>query len=158
MYGPCKEMRCTGASAGTSPTMKRKRRMKTLPRAALFLAAVLLSACGGDGGTPAQPLPGDLTVSLATPNADGALLIAITGPDAVGAVQAAAPGTVVRAQTQGTTTTVAVFGTLAAGPLLRLTVPDTRQAGHYTATVREAADTQNALRGSLAGYALAVTH
>ena len=129
--------------------------MKTLPRAILVLAAALLAAC--DAGEPAKPLPGDLTVTLATPNADGALLVAVTGPGAVGAVQAAAPGAVVRTRTQGTTTTVAVFGTLAAGPLLRLSVPDVRQAKAYTATVREAADAQNAPRASLAGYALTVS-
>jgi hypothetical protein len=157
MYGPCKKMRCTEASAGT-PARTKRRTMKTLPRAALLLAAALLPACGGgDASEPAQPVPGDLTVSLATPNADGALLIAITGPDAVGAVQPAAAGAVVRARTQGTTTTVAVFGALAAGPLLRLSVPDVRQAAHYTATLREAADAQNAPRASLAGYSLAVT-
>ena len=129
--------------------------MKTLPRAALLLAAALLAAC--DAGAPAKPLPGDLTVTLATPNKDGALLVSITGPAAVGPVQAAAPGAVVRARTQGTTTTVAVFGTLAAGPLLRFSVPDVRQASQYRATVSEAADTQNASRASLAGYALAVS-
>src|SRR5690349_6940610 len=105
------------------PRDRSERRMKILPRAALLLAAAFLPACGGDAGEPAKPIPGDLTVSLATPNTDGALLVAISGPAAVGAVQAAAPGAVVRARTQGTTTTVAVFGTLGAGPLLRLTVP-----------------------------------
>ena len=129
--------------------------MKIVSRAALLLAAALLAAC--DAGAPAKPLPGDLTVSLATPNVDGALVVAITGPDAVGAVQAAAPGTVVRVRTQGTTTTVAVFGAVAAGPLLRLTVSDVRQASRYAATVREAADEQNAPRASLAGYTLAVS-
>ena len=135
--------------------IRSERRMKTLPRAVLLLAAALLPAC--DAAAPAKPLPGDLTVSLATPYTDGALLIAITGPDAVGAVQAAAPGAVVRARTQGTTTTVAVFGTLAAGPLLRLSVPDVRQAERYTATVTEAADDQNAPRASLSVYALTVS-
>jgi len=124
--------------------------------AALLAAAALLSAC--DAGEPATPLPGELTVTLATPNpADGAVLVAVTGPDAVSAVQAAAAGNVVRARTQGTTTTVAVFGTVAAGDLLRLSVPDVRQAQHYTATVTEAADLGNHLRPSLAGYALEVS-
>jgi hypothetical protein len=83
--------------------------------------------------------------------------VAITGPGAVGAVQAAVPGTVVRSRTQGTTTTVAVFGAPAAGPLLRISVPDVRLAQQYAATVTEAADTQNAPRASLAGYALTVS-
>jgi hypothetical protein len=129
--------------------------MNLVSRAALLLAAALLSAC--DAGAPAKPLPGDLTVSLATPNVDGAMVVSITGPAAVGAVQPVAPGTVVRVRTQGTTTTVAVFGAVAAGPLLRLSVPDVRQASRYAAAVREAADDQNAPRASLAGYALAVS-
>jgi hypothetical protein len=129
--------------------------MSTFSRAALFLAVVLLPAC--DAGEPARPQPGELTLTLATPNTDGALLVAISGPAAVGTVQSASAGNVVHARTQGTTTTVAVFGSVAAGPLLRVSVPDVRQAARYTATVREAADAQNALRTSLAGYTLAVS-
>lgn len=128
--------------------------MKLFPRAALLLAAALLPAC--DAGAPAKPQPGDLTVTLATPNTDGAMVVTLTGPGVASAVQAAAPGAVVRSLTQGGTTTVAVFGTLGAGPLLRVTVPDVRQAKQYTAVVREAADAQNAPRESLAGYALTV--
>ena len=130
--------------------------MKMRSRAVLLMAAALLSAC--DAGEPATPLPGELTVSLATPNpADGAVLVSVTGPDAASSVQAAAAGNVVRSRTQGTTTIVAVFGTVAAGPLLRLSVPDVRQAKRYTATVAEAADLGNAVRPSLAGYALTVS-
>ena len=132
--------------------------MKLLTRAALLLAAALLPACG-DAGAPAKPQPGDLTVTLATPNADAAMVVSITGPGAVGAVQAASPGAVARARTEGTTTTVAVIGAhdaLGAGPLLRISVPDVRQAKEYAAVVREAADLQNAPRASLAGYALTV--
>ncbi|MFL5386750.1 MAG: hypothetical protein ACJ8GN_30020 [Longimicrobiaceae bacterium] len=128
--------------------------MKPFPRAALLLAAALLPAC--DAGEPAKPLPGDLTVTLATPSTDAAMVVAIIGPGAVGAVQPASPGIVVRARTEGTATTVAVFGALDAGPLLRISVPDVRQAKQYTAVVREAADGQNVPRTSLAGYALAV--
>lgn len=130
--------------------------MKKVFSAALLLAAALLSAC--DAGEPAAPLPGELTVALATPNpVDGALLIAVSGPDAVVSAQPAAPGAVVRMRSQGTTTHLAVFGTLADGPLLRISVPDVRQAARYTATVREAADPANAVRPSLAGYALTVS-
>jgi hypothetical protein len=128
--------------------------MKLLLRAALLLAAALLPACVAD--EPATPQPGDLTVTLATPNTDGAMVVSITGPGVVGAVQAASPGAVVRSRTAGTTTTVAVFGALGAGPLLRVSVPDVRQAKQYAAVVREAADAQNAPRASLSGYALTV--
>src|ERR1700741_3403702 len=42
------------------------RRMKIVSAPALLLAAALLSAC--DSGEPAPPQPGELTVTLATPN------------------------------------------------------------------------------------------
>ena len=130
--------------------------MKIVSAAALVLAAVFASGC--DAGEPATPQPGELVVSLATPGpADGAMLVTITGPDAVSLVQPAVADGVVRARIQGTTTTVAVFGTLMDGPLLRISVPDVRQAKRYTATVREAADSSNQLRASLAGYALTVS-
>lgn len=129
--------------------------MKIVSAAALLLAAALVSGC--DAGEPATPQPGELTLTLSTPNpADGALLVAITGPGAVASVRSAVADGVVQSRTAGTTTTVAVFGTLAAGPLLRISVPDVRQAQRYAATVREAADAENHLRPSLAGYALAV--
>jgi hypothetical protein len=52
---------------------------------------------------------------------------------------------------------VAVFGTLAAGPLLRITVPDVRQASQYQATVLDAADLNNAARPSVSAYVLTVS-
>ena len=128
--------------------------MKTLTSSAALLAAALLAGCDPGGGTPAQPTPGMLTVNLkAAVEGDRALVISIAGPGAVGDVQPAA-GYVAYARPQGGATRVAVFGVLAAGPVVRFSVPDTRQ--QYQATVVDAADGTNAARASMAGYTLEV--
>lgn len=130
--------------------------MTRITCAALLLAAALLSAC--DAGEPEQAAPGDLVVTLDTPgNSDRALLLTLSGPAAVTAVQGAAPSYVVHARTQGTTTRVAVFGAVADGPLLRVTVPDVRQAGRYTATLVESAGASNVPHADLTGYELTVS-
>jgi len=131
--------------------------MKAFSWLAVAAGAALLAGCDG-GGTPAQPTPGVLTVSLAAPVAgDRALMIAITGPAAVSDVQAAAIGYTTFAGSQGATTRVAVFGAIAGGPVLHFSVPDTRQAGQYQASVVDAADVQNTARTSLAAYKLSVS-
>ncbi|HYH80203.1 MAG TPA: hypothetical protein VEX86_10405 [Longimicrobium sp.] len=132
--------------------------MKTLTCSAALLAAALLAACGESGGTPAQASPGVLTVSLAAPVAgDRALVIAITGPGQVSEVQPAVPGYTAFARTQGTGARVAVMGAIAAGPVLRITVPDVRQAKQYQAAVVDAADGGNTARASMAAYSLTVS-
>lgn len=132
--------------------------MKAFSWLAVAAGAALLAGCDSGGGTPAQPTPGVLTVSLAAPVAgDRALVIAITGPAAVGDVQAAATGYTTFAGAQGATTRVAVFGAIADGPVLRFSVPDTRQAGQYQASVVDAADGQNTARTSLTAYKLSVS-
>lgn len=129
--------------------------MTRMTCAAVLLLGALLSACDANG--PDKPVPGDLVVSLDTPGgADRALLLTVTGPAAPTAVVGAAPAYVVHARTQGTTTRVAVFGALADGALLRVTVPDVRQADRYTATLVESADAANVPRAGVAGYALTI--
>ncbi|HSU14775.1 hypothetical protein [Longimicrobium sp.] len=132
--------------------------MKPISRAALLVAAALLSACGGGDGTgSAAPGPGVLTVTLDNPNAgDRALVLTLSGPAAVTDVQPAVATNVVYTRTQGTTTRVAVFGTIADGALLQVSVPDAGRAGEYSATVQEAADAGNAARGSVSGYSATV--
>jgi acetyltransferase-like isoleucine patch superfamily enzyme len=56
----------------------------------------------------------------------------------------------------GSTIGGAVVGVVANGALVTLHVPDVRTAAGYTARVLEVADRQDALRASLAGYALTV--
>jgi hypothetical protein len=121
------------------------------------ILALGLSACGGDDSSgPEGPTPGFLTVALATPNADdGAILLTLGGPDMTQI--AATDGSLYFRYAQGTGTVVAVLvGDLQDGALLRFHVPDVGAAGSYSAAITQVADRGNALRASLAGYALTV--
>lgn len=115
-----------------------------------------LPGCGDDPAGPPEPVPGVLTVNLATPNADDrAVLVRVTGPGEAAAVTAAAGQTLFSRPTAAGFN-AAVFGDLAAGPLLRFSVPDVNQAGAYQATVVEVVDPSDQLRPSLAGYGATV--
>ncbi|MEJ7811049.1 MAG: hypothetical protein WKG32_11620 [Gemmatimonadaceae bacterium] len=129
-------------------------RVRQLALAATLVSIAIASACGGD--KPSGPQAGDLTVRLTTPYTDdGALLLHVTGPE-IAAVSAASSASTVHARTGAGGYMVAVFGDLGAGPLVRITVPDVRQASRYTVTVVEAADRANAIRATLGGYAFTV--
>jgi len=127
---------------------------------AALLLAMAIPACSGDGGgggtEPTPPVPGTLTVNLTTPNPDDrALRVTVNGPG-FSTVTPASAAYLVHSRVSGTTARVAVFGRLGAGALVRVDVPDVNRASSYTATVTEAADSTNALRASMAGYAAAV--
>jgi hypothetical protein len=125
--------------------------MKTTLRAAALVCAAFLAAC--DPGGPARPQPGDLTVAVATPNTDDrAMVITISGPQPPTDVQPATPDYVVHSRIVGSSARVAVFGLIANGPVLKVSVPDLRQARSYTATLVEAVDVRNVPRASTAGY------
>ena len=130
-------------------------RMRYVPLA--VISALVLGSCETDAG-PKQPVPGALTFELQTPNAqDGALLVQLSGPAlTVGAVSATGAGNQLFARMSGSTLKVAVFGTIQAGPVFTVSVPDLARASQYSATVSEVADAGNALRGSLTGYAVRV--
>lgn len=133
--------------------------MRHMTRLAAFAALIAFGVnCGGGGTENNDPTPGDLTIELTTPNTnDGAIKLTITSAVAPTAISAAAAG--VEVFTSGplsTTTTVIVTGNLAAGPLLHITVPDTRDDEDYTAAVVQVASTTYAIRGN-GGYALEVT-
>lgn len=57
----------------------------------------------------------------------------------------------------GSTVVGVVIGPLANGAIIMLHVPDVSAAEAYTASVREVADLDDALRASLVGYVLTVT-
>ena len=128
---------------------------------ALVCAAGLAAAVGCDGGPsgPPKPVPGTLTVALVTPAADDrAILIAVSGPEAVGGVAAAGSGGyTVHARPSGTSFRAAVFGRLASGPLVSFAVPDVNKVASYTATVQEVVAPDNTLRASTAGYTLTLS-
>ncbi|HEU4556553.1 MAG TPA: hypothetical protein VFS20_01845 [Longimicrobium sp.] len=132
-------------------------RIRSFLHAAL---AAVLAACSGDGPSvtpPEPPVPGQLTVTLATPNSDDRALQAIvTGPGEITAVESPATGVAAFSRPTAGGVSVAIFGHLGNGAVLRFTVPDVNRASAYAASVQEVADASNALRPSLAGYQLTV--
>ena len=121
------------------------------------VATLLIGAACSDESTGAGAGPGTLVLRLTTPHADdGAMLFELSGPpiDSLTAINGSIR--LFTRRVDGSTVAGAVVGTLANGAVVTLRVPDVA-AGGYTATVREVADRQNALRTSLAGYALTVT-
>jgi hypothetical protein len=137
--------------------------MRILPLPArlwrLGVTAVLVPAgmagCGGDGG-PAGPQPGTLVATLTTPNGDdGAILVRINGPG-ITQVVAGRAGDYLKVLQEGNTVTAVVVGELDSGALIRFDVPDLETRSSYGASILQVADESNALRGSLAGYSLAL--
>ena len=128
--------------------------------AALGAAVVALGSCGDatGPGEPDVPSPGELRVHLASPaGRDGAVLLTITGPAAPTEVTGTQAGVLVHARAVGGGWTVALFGAVSAGEVLRVRVPDVRKAAAYHATVREVAGEDNALRENLGAYRLTIT-
>ena len=139
--------------------------MKTTTRArsAALLAAMLATSisCGDEPTGPdpvEQPTPGTLTLSIDSPHDDDrALLLRVVGPDSMVAVQLEAAGLTMHARGEGNDTLrVALFGAIADGALLRFSVPDTRTAAGYSATVLEASGPAAALRTPATGYTLTI--
>jgi hypothetical protein len=121
-----------------------------------LLGGLAAAGCGGNEG----PTAGELEVRLATPNSDDRAVRFLLGGERT-AVTAPA-GTnyrVFTAPRSGDTVIVVVVapqaGHLAAGALVRLSVPDTRQAASYRTTVQDVAATTYAQR-AVTGYALTV--
>jgi hypothetical protein len=129
--------------------------------AALIFIGPLVISCGGDGGgggtvTGPKAVPGELTASLVTPNADDrAVLLAITGPGSISGISTTTEY-VVFAQTASGKATVAVFGSLTNGVLVRFSVPDVGAVASYTATITDIVDPGNVPRQSLGGYSITV--
>jgi hypothetical protein len=110
-------------------------------------------SCGDTSGPP-KPTPGTLRFDLTSPNSDGALLLHLSGPAAAAAAVTAANNAhqlYARAAPNGGVN-VALFGSVGAGPLLRIQVQDVSRAAEYQVTFIEAADAGNALRTSVSGY------
>jgi hypothetical protein len=132
--------------------------------ALVLLLGVIVSCGGGDGGggggniTGPKATPGDLLVNLTTPNTDDrAVLITITGPGSISAVAGSNVDYAVFSQTATGKTTVAVFGPIVNGPLVKFTVSDTGAAASYGVTVNDAVDPANSPRSSLASYSVTVS-
>jgi hypothetical protein len=102
------------------------------------VVACLAVACGKEAG----PVAGDLDVTAtATPTAARAVLLRVVGTVTGAAAPAGSPYRVF-ATTTGDTTRIAVIApagvVISTGPVVTLTVPDTRRASAYTVTAVQA--------------------
>ena len=123
-----------------------------------MVAALSLGAGCSDEPTSGAEQPGAVILRLTTPHADdGALVFTVSGPPIDSAAAANASLLLFTRRTGGSTLVGVVVGAVANGAVVTLQVPDVRVAAAYTARVTEAADRENALRPSLAGYALTVS-
>ena len=103
------------------------------------VAVLFLAACGGDSPPIPQPVAGDLTMALTTPNSqDGALLLRIVGELEIKDVTPVGSYRV-SFHTQAGITRVNITGDLAGGDILKFRVPDIGKASSYTAYVEQAA-------------------
>ena len=132
--------------------------MITMRKLSTGLAAALLAAGLGacsDGGGEGPNGSTAVTVVLTTPNTDdGALLMVFTGP-ALSGVQASSAAYQLFWRAVGPNETrVIVVGDIAAGPLF--TAKAAGMASDLNATVAEVSTRADQLRGSTAGYSLAV--
>jgi hypothetical protein len=151
-------------------TFKLARRMATnhVGRVAPLALVALLAACGGAAGpTDPTPIPtptpqpaaqaGWLTIEFATPRADdGAVQFGISGP-AIDSVRTTAPFQGVGGTINANTAFMVVTGTLRAGAVARIHVPDVNRATQYTATVQAVAQKGSYQLQDLTGYGVAVT-
>jgi len=123
---------------------------------AMVAALVAGTACS-DNPTSGSARAGTLTLRLTTPHADdGAMTFEVSGAPIDGATAVDASLRLFTRRVDGSTMVGAAVGNLANGAVVTLHVPDVGAPARYTATVLEVADRQDALRASLAGYALAV--
>lgn len=123
---------------------------------ALVAALLLGAACSGEP-TASVTQSGTLVLRLTTPNPDdGGVLFQVSGPPIDTAVAVGGSLRLFTRRMNDSTLVAVVVGSVATGAVVRLRVPDRSAAGRYTARVLEVADRRDALRSSLAGYALTV--
>lgn len=124
---------------------------------AVLLAGALLAGCGEDSDPTSIPTPGQILVTLATPNADdGSALLQVTGPGFTAARPTSVSSEIFWRLSATGEIRVIVLGGLASGPILAVDVPDVGRAGAYSATLLEVAATDDVLRGDLSTYSIAV--
>lgn len=130
--------------------------MRAIHRSGLLLAgAVFLGTCGDSPTAPTPPEPGTLVATLqGARSGDGALIVRVRGPGAIGALAPARAGYVLHARAAGDSARAALFGEVVSGPLFQLSVPDVHRIAEYRATVVEVSDEANTLRDDVSGYAL----
>lgn len=127
--------------------------MKRLRLAAALAAGLVLSACGGGGGT--GPTAGSLAVTFSTPNADdGAVLMTISGAE----IDSVSFGSYVgySRKVNADSVVVVVAGHVAAGTLLTFAVPNTGAVSSYHAHIVQVAQRSTYAQRSLSGYGAVV--
>ena len=132
---------------------------RALQQCLRLLGIVLAAAtCGGDEPTAQQPpTPGELVVRLSSPSGDDAAvkfsLTASTGTIS-GVVESCSGCKLFLARRSETRYEGIVIGAVSPGPLLRVSVSDTRRSSDYTGKVEEVSGPDLALRDP-AAYSLA---
>jgi hypothetical protein len=119
----------------------------------------LLAALPVFAGSCSGPVAGELTISLVTPNSDdGAILVRVTASESkeVTSITVVCSGcTIFKEQPSATEVRAVVTGNLAAGPLVRIGVSDTKSPDAYSAQVQQVASRTYQVRAT-SGYALTV--
>jgi len=129
-----------------------------MKRYALTLAALLGAALVG-GASCSGPVAGDLTVSLRTPNSDdGAIKVRVTASESkeITGISVACSGCRLFFEQPSPTELLAVVtGDLVAGPLLRVSVSDTKAPSAYSVQISQVASRTFQLRPT-GGYGLTI--
>lgn len=125
---------------------------RMMPLALLAGAALALGSCSG-------PVAGDLTVSLVTPNSDdGAVLLKVTASESkevTGASVVCSGCQIFKEQVSTTELRAVITGNVVAGPLVHVSVTDTRSPSSYTVQIQQVASRTYQVR-STGGYSLTV--
>jgi len=120
----------------------------------LGLLVLLVIGCGGDKTT--GPVAGDLTLILATPGtSDGAVLVRLTGP--IESITPASGYLLESEPLSGGMTRFVIVGSIVAGPIARIRVPDINAVGTYLTLVEQVADRNTFALLSTAGYTVSVS-
>lgn len=122
-----------------------------------MVAVLLVGVSCSDYATGGGKQAGTLTLHLTTPHVDdGVMSFRVRGPAIDSALAGNGSLRLFTRREDDSTVVAVVVGTLVSGAVVTLQVPDVGAAAGYSATVLEVADRQDALRASLAGYALTV--
>lgn len=127
--------------------------MRILQGCLLIVLGAIIS-CGGDGSGPSGPTPGNLTIQLNTAATNvGAVKFLVRGGPVSGVTST---HSTFDGPASGGNHRVVVLGDLTAGPVATISVPDTRQAASYSATVEEVATRQTYALQSAGGFTMSI--
>jgi len=118
-------------------------------------ALTVLAACSSTPPEPPPPVGGEVTLSLQTPNIDdGAVLIRIVCP--ITEITAAGDYLVSSVPVGTTATKVVIVGSLGAGPLIRVKVPNLDLLGTYSVFVEQVASRTDFVLYDPSGYSVII--